>query len=70
MQSGGGKMDSAFKFAAVIAIIATVIVLFLGLRNMLRDGDGNRSNKLMRLRIMFQLIAVLLMVGALYFARR
>lgn len=63
-------MDSAFKFAAVIAIIITVVVLFLGLRNMLRNGDGNRSNRLMRLRIIFQFIAVLLMVGALYFAKR
>lgn len=63
-------MSGGFKFAAMIAIIAVVIVLFLGLRNMLRNGDGNTSNKLMRLRIIFQFVAVLLMVGALYFARR
>lgn len=63
-------MDSGFKVAAMIAIAVVTIVLFLGLRNMLRNGDGNRSNKLMRLRIVFQFIAVLLMVGALYFARR
>lgn len=63
-------MSGGFKFAAIIAIIAVVVVLFLGLRNMLRDGDGNTSNKLMRLRIIFQFVAVLLMVGALYFARR
>ncbi|WOC16333.1 twin transmembrane helix small protein [Pseudochrobactrum sp. MP213Fo] len=63
-------MDSGFKVAAMIAIAVVPIVLFLGLRNMLRNGDGNRSNKLMRLRIVFQFIAVLLMVGALYFARR
>ena len=63
-------MDGGFKFAAMIAIAAVVVVLFLGLRNMMRNGDGNTSNKLMRLRIMFQFIAVLLMVGALYFARK
>ncbi|HWD14950.1 twin transmembrane helix small protein [Pseudochrobactrum sp. sp1633] len=63
-------MDGGFKFAAMIAIAAVVVVLFLGLRNMMRSGDGNTSNKLMRLRIMFQFIAVLLMVGALYFARK
>lgn len=63
-------MSGGFKFAAIIAIIAVVVVLFLGLRNMLRDGDGKTSNKLMRLRIIFQFVAVLLMVGALYFARR
>jgi hypothetical protein len=63
-------MDSGFKFLAIIAMIAVAVVLLLGLRNMLRNGDGNTSNKLMRLRIIFQFIAVLLMVGALYFARR
>lgn len=63
-------MDGGFKFAAMVAMAAVVIVLFLGLRNMLRNGDGNTSNKLMRLRILFQFIAVLLMVGALYFVRR
>lgn len=63
-------MNSGFKFAAIIAIIAVVVVLFLGLRNMIRNGDGETSNKLMRLRILFQFIAVLLMVGALYFAKR
>lgn len=63
-------MDSGFKFLAIIAMIAVAVVLLLGLRNMLRNGDGNTSNKLMRLRIMFQFIAVLLMVSALYFARR
>lgn len=63
-------MDGGFKFAAMIAMAAVVIVLVLGLRNMMRNGDGNTSNKLMRLRIMFQFIAVILMVGALYFAGR
>ncbi len=63
-------MDSGFKFAAMLAIVAVVFVLFLGLRNMMRHGDGNTSNKLMRLRIILQFVAVLLMVGALYFAKR
>lgn len=62
-------MDSGLKFAAMIAVGIVFIVLFLGLRNMMRGGDGNTSNKLMRLRIIFQFIAVLLMVGALYFSR-
>lgn len=63
-------MDGGLKYAAMVAMAAVAIVLFLGLRNMLRNGDGNTSNKLMRLRILFQFIAVLLMVGALYFVRR
>lgn len=63
-------MENGFKYAAMIAIAAVTVMLLLGLRNMLRNGDGNRSNQLMRMRIIFQFIAVLLMVGALYFARR
>lgn len=63
-------MGSGFKFAALAAIIAVLVVLFLGLRNMMRNGDGEKSNKLMRIRILLQFIAVLLMVGALYFTRR
>lgn len=63
-------MDSMFKVAALVAIVAVAVVLLLGLRNMLRDGGGNRSNKLMRMRILFQFVAILLMIGALYFARR
>ncbi|WP_439271268.1 twin transmembrane helix small protein [Pseudochrobactrum sp. HB0163] len=63
-------MDGLFKFAAMIAVAVVAFVLFLGLRNMIRHGDGETSNKLMRLRIIFQFIAILLMVGALYFAKR
>lgn len=62
-------MDIVFKVAAVVAMVAVAIVLALGLRNMMRGGDANFSNKMMQLRIFLQFIAVLLIVGAIYFAR-
>ncbi|CUW43361.1 hypothetical protein B3286c1_0662 [Brucella vulpis] len=62
-------MDVLFKGAAMIAMLAVAVVLIIGLRNMMRGGDGNFSNKMMQLRVFLQFIAVLLIVGAIYFAR-
>lgn len=62
-------MDTLFKIAAMIAMLAVVIVLMIGLRNMLKGGDGNFSNKMMQLRVLLQFIAIVLIVGAIYFSR-
>ncbi len=62
-------MDVLFKGAAMVAMLAVAIVLIIGLRNMMRDGDANFSNKMMQLRVFLQFIAVVLIVGAIYFAR-
>ena len=45
-------------------------VLFLGLMNMARGGTPSRSQKLMRYRILFQFIAVILVMTALYYTTR
>ena len=50
-----------------IAVIAVAVVLILGLVNMLRLGEGNRSQMLMRWRVGLQFLAILAIVGALYF---
>ena len=50
-------------------MLAVVAVLVAGLRNMLVGGPGNRSQQLMRLRVMLQAIAVLIIVIFLVFAR-
>lgn len=44
------------------ALASVLIVLGLGLYNVARGGDPARSQKLMRLRVLFQLIAVILLV--------
>ncbi|MBN9046479.1 MAG: twin transmembrane helix small protein [Rhizobiales bacterium] len=62
-------MDVLFKGAAMVVMLAVVVVLLIGLRNMMRGGDGNFSNKMMQLRVLLQFIAVVLIVCALYFAR-
>ncbi len=55
----------------VIALIATVLVLFAGVIVMLRGGEWSRrySNKLMRLRLVTQAVAVALM-AVLFFMNR
>ena len=45
-----------------IAIGAVAIVLLLGLINMLRGGSGNTSQKLMRLRVLLQFIAIIVIM--------
>ena len=62
-------MDVLFKGAAMVAMFAVAVVLIIGLRNMMRGGDANFSNKMMQLRVFLQFIAVLLIVGAIYYAR-
>lgn len=45
----------------VLALLATVGVLALGIRSMIIGGDPRRSNKLMQARVMFQFLALMLM---------
>jgi hypothetical protein len=43
-----------------IAVAAVAIVLVLGLVNMMRGGSPNRSQHLMRLRVLLQFIAIVI----------
>jgi hypothetical protein len=43
-----------------IAMAAVAIVLLLGLINMMRGGSPNRSQNLMRLRVLLQFIAIVI----------
>jgi hypothetical protein len=52
--------------AVPIAIIAVAIVLLLGLINLMMGGSGNTSQKLMRLRVLFQAIAIGVIMLALW----
>lgn len=50
-----------------VAVLAVAFVLFMGLANMLRGGSPNFSQKLMRWRVGLQFLAILLIIGVLYF---
>ncbi len=45
-----------------IAVIAVAVVLLLGLSNMARGGSPQRSQKLMRLRVLLQFVAIVVIM--------
>ena len=47
-----------------IAIAAVAVVLLMGLTNMMRGGSQHRSQKLMRLRVMLQFVAIVVILFA------
>gem|GEM_PF-194574 len=49
-------------YAVPVAIGAVAVVLVLGLINMMRGGPGNVSQKLMRLRVLLQFIAIVVIM--------
>ena len=50
-----------------IALAAVALVLIFGLFNMMRGGSANKSQKLMRLRVLLQFAAIIIVMGLLYF---
>lgn len=49
-----------------LAVAAVAIVLLLGLINMMRGGSPNRSQQLMRLRVLLQFVAVVIAMVAVW----
>ena len=52
--------------AAPRAVGAVAVVLILGLGNMLRGGSPNRSQKLMRLRVVLQFVAIIIIMATIW----
>ena len=61
-------MDTLFDILIPVSLAAVLISLALGLYVLFRGGDFGRSwsNKLMRLRVLLQFIAVVVLVSAYY----
>jgi len=57
-----------FNYLIPVALAAVTIVLLLGLWNMMRGGSANRSQKLMRWRVILQFVAIFLLMAALWFS--
>jgi hypothetical protein len=49
-----------------IALAAVAFVLLLGLINMMRGGSPNTSQRLMRLRVLLQFVAIVIAMAALW----
>ena len=62
---------SSFLYNLIpFAIGAVAIVLLLGLFNLLRGGSPNTSQKLMRLRVLLQFVAIVIIMSALWLMGR
>jgi hypothetical protein len=55
---------------SIVAIAAVAVILFMGLWNMFKGGDANRSQMLMRARVIAQAVALVVILGALFFFGR
>ena len=61
---------SWFTAARTSWVGAVAVVLVFGLWNMLRGGNPNLSQKLMRWRVGLQFVAILVIMTAIYLMRR
>jgi len=59
-------MERIVHYAIPFALAAVAIVLLAGLWNMLRGGNPNLSQKLMRWRVVLQFIAIIIVMTAIY----
>ena len=59
-----------FDYLVPMAVLAVALVLLLGLWNMLRGGSPNRSQTLMRWRVILQFAAIAIMMAGLWFMQR
>ena len=58
------------NYLGYIAAGAVLIVLLMGLWNMMRGGNSNTSQKLMRWRVGLQFFAVIVLMIGLYLSQR
>jgi hypothetical protein len=67
----GTFMASFMSQYAVPAAIGVVgVILVLGLVNMMRGGSPNRSQQLMRLRVLFQFVAIVVIMATIWIMGR
>ena len=54
----------------ILALAEVAVILFMGLWNMFKGQDQNKSQMLMRARVIAQAVALVILLGALYFFGR
>tara|TARA_X000000368_G_scaffold409704_1_gene392097 strand:+ start:1330 stop:1533 length:204 start_codon:yes stop_codon:yes gene_type:complete len=57
------------KILAIILLGVVAVIMILGLRTLFKGGETSKkhSNKLMQLRVLFQFIAIIVLVSFAYF---
>ena len=62
--------DFLVTYIVPLAISAVALVLLLGLINMMRGGSPNRSQELMRLRVLLQFVAIVVVMATIWMMGR
>lgn len=60
-------MEATWDILIRLGLAAVALVLLAGLWNMFKGGSANRSQTLMRLRVILQFVVIVLVMGGLYF---
>lgn len=60
-------MSSILPVLIPIALLAVALILVAGLVNMMRGSNPNRSQRLMRWRVLLQLLAIIIVMASMYF---
>jgi len=57
------------KILSIVLLIVVAVVLILGIGTLFKGGETSKkySNKLMQLRVLFQFIAIVVLVSFAYF---
>lgn len=50
----------------LIACLAVAVILVLGLANMMHGGSASVSQRLMRLRVLLQFVAIVIIMGVVW----
>ena len=61
--------DFMSHYVVPLAIAAVAVVLLLGLLNMMRGGSPNTSQRLMRLRVLLQFVAIIVIMATIWIMR-
>ncbi len=59
-------MNTFVSWLVPLAVGAVAIVLLLGLVNMMRGGSPNASQRFMRARVVLQLVAIVVIMGVVW----
>jgi hypothetical protein len=56
----------ALNYLSMVAVAAVAVVLLLGVINMMKGGSPNRSQQLMRWRVLLQFGAIIVLMAVLW----
>jgi NADH:ubiquinone oxidoreductase subunit 6 (subunit J) len=62
-------MNTASNSLVAVAVGAVAVVLLFGLVNMMRGGSANTSQSLMRARVLLQFLAIIVIMGVIWWRR-